>query len=137
MRRVTQSWTSTLGQSRIAVRPRSLPPNLMHLATQAAEAGARTAPAGKYSAACDGRGGTAATDDLFMARRSTPDRIVAARRAAAIARLVSAGDLPDRAAAWVARWETTIDGSPSRDDWESLDAWLARERLRGRRPAKP
>jgi hypothetical protein len=65
-----------------------------------------------------------------MARRADPDRIIAARRAAAIARLISAGELPDRAAAWVARWETTIDGPPARADWDGLDAWLARERPR-------
>lgn len=63
-----------------------------------------------------------------MARRSDPTRTDAARRAAAIARLVSAGDLPDRAAAWVARWEATIDGARGRADWESFDAWLDRER---------
>jgi hypothetical protein len=65
-----------------------------------------------------------------MARRADPDRIVAARRAAAIARLISAGEPPDRAAELVARWQMTIDGPPARDDWERLDAWLASERPR-------
>ncbi len=65
-----------------------------------------------------------------MARRADPDRIDAARREATIARLVSAGELPDKAAAWVARWENTIDGSRDRADWESFDAWLVRERDR-------
>lgn len=67
-------------------------------------------------------------DDPSVSRRADPKRIDAARRAAAIARLISAGELPDRAAAWVARWETTIEGPPAREDWERLDAWLARER---------
>jgi len=71
-----------------------------------------------------------------MSRRADPLRIEAARRAAAIARLVGAGELPDRAAAAVARWEATIDGQPSRADWERLDDWLGRERLRGTRPAQ-
>ena len=65
-----------------------------------------------------------------MARRSSPIRIDAARRAAAVARLVSAGELPDRAEALVARWEATIDGALGRADWERLDAWLDRERSR-------
>jgi hypothetical protein len=67
-------------------------------------------------------------DDPSVTRRADPDRIVAARRAAAIARLISAGEPPDRATAQVARWERAIDGPPARDDWERLDAWLARER---------
>jgi hypothetical protein len=69
-------------------------------------------------------------DDASVSRRADPTRIDAARRAAAIARLISAGELPDRAAAWVARWERTIDGPPARADWERLDGWLARERPR-------
>jgi hypothetical protein len=67
-------------------------------------------------------------DDSSVSRRADPDRIVAARRAAAIARIISAGEPPDRAAARVAQWERTMDGPPARDDWEGLDAWLARER---------
>jgi hypothetical protein len=65
-----------------------------------------------------------------MARRSAPDRIVAARRAAAIARLISAGEPPERAMERVARWEKTIDGPPAREDWERLDSWLAGDRPR-------
>jgi hypothetical protein len=75
-------------------------------------------------------------DDPFMSRRSVPDRIVAARRAAAIARLIGAGELPDRAEEWVARWETTVAGPPARADWERLDAWLARERSGGTPPER-
>jgi hypothetical protein len=65
-----------------------------------------------------------------MARRSDPVRIETARRAATIARLISAGEPSDRAAAWVARWESTLDRPGGRADWESFDAWLARERGR-------
>ena len=65
-----------------------------------------------------------------MTRRPDPLRIDAARRAAAVARLVSAGELPDRATAWVARWEATIDGARERADWEAFEAWLDRERRR-------
>ena len=67
-----------------------------------------------------------------MPRRSDPARIATARRAATIARLISDGELPDRAAAWVARWELTVTGQPGRADWESFDRWLARERPFGR-----
>jgi hypothetical protein len=70
-----------------------------------------------------------------MTRRSDPVRIAAARRAAAIARLISAGELPDRAAASVARWEAANGGPGDRADWESLDAWLRTERM-GRSPAE-
>jgi len=72
-----------------------------------------------------------------MARRADPDRIEAARRIAATARLISAGELPDRAAARIARWERSLDGPPTRADWEALDGWLARERPSATRPAKP
>lgn len=63
-----------------------------------------------------------------MSRRADPARIDVARRSATIARLVSAGELPDRAAALVDRWEATIAGVRGRADWESFDAWLGRER---------
>ncbi len=63
-----------------------------------------------------------------MPRRAEPVRIDAARRAAAVARLVSAGELPDRAAAWVARWEATIAGPRDRAAWEAFEAWLGRQR---------
>ncbi len=65
-----------------------------------------------------------------MATRSDPDRIATARREATIARLISAGELPDRAAAWVIRWESTLPGPADRADWERFDAWIVRERAR-------
>jgi len=69
-----------------------------------------------------------------VARRSDPVRIAAARRAAAVARLISAGELPDRAAESVARWEAANGGPADRADWESLDAWLGSGRTRRVRP---
>ena len=69
-----------------------------------------------------------------MARHADPDRIAAARRAAAIARLIGAGELPDRAVALVARWEATLADPPARSDWEALDAWLAARRPPARGP---
>ena len=69
-----------------------------------------------------------------MSRRPDPLRIAAARRAAAIARLVSSGESADRAATWVARWEAAMDRPRERADWESFEAWLANERSRGARP---
>ena len=65
-----------------------------------------------------------------MARHSDPARIETIRRAAATARLISAGELPDRAEAWVARRAATLAGLSGRADWESFDAWLTRERAR-------
>lgn len=49
-----------------------------------------------------------------MSRRSTPARLSDARRAATLARLISAGELPDRAEAAIAAWEarTAQDGRP-------------------------
>lgn len=49
-----------------------------------------------------------------MSRRSTPQKLSDARRAATIARLISAGELPERAEAAVAAWEarTAQDGRP-------------------------
>ena len=59
-----------------------------------------------------------------MSRRSTPDRIYAARRAATIARLVGDGQLRDRAEALVARWEAVAGERPrDRVFWEAFEAW--------------
>ncbi|MDQ3127093.1 MAG: hypothetical protein M3Q66_01365 [Chloroflexota bacterium] len=63
-----------------------------------------------------------------MSRRADPARIDVARRSATIARLVGAGELPDRATALVDRWQATTLGARDRADWESFDAWLDRER---------
>jgi hypothetical protein len=62
-----------------------------------------------------------------MSRRSTPERLSDARRAATLARLVSAGELPDRAEARIAAWEawTAHDGRP-RDGayWDAAWRWI-------------
>ena len=57
-----------------------------------------------------------------MSRRSTPERLEQARRSATLARLVSAGMLPDRAAAALAAWEASAaqDGRAIvADDWDA------------------
>lgn len=57
-----------------------------------------------------------------MSRPSTPERLQAAHRAATLARLVSAGLLPDRADAALAAWEarTTQNGRTIvADDWDA------------------
>lgn len=66
-----------------------------------------------------------------MSRRSTPARLEQARRSATLARLVSAGMLPDRAAAALAAWEAraaqdgqTIDA----DDWDAAFREIAGQR---------
>ena len=54
-----------------------------------------------------------------MARRPDPDRIHVARRAAAIARLVSDGHGRDAAARIVRDWEASLEGrQPTREEWE-------------------
>jgi hypothetical protein len=63
-----------------------------------------------------------------MSRRPDPLRIQAARRAAAVARLVSAGRSSDAAADIVTEWEHLHANSgrvPDRADWEAFDAWVA------------
>jgi hypothetical protein len=71
-----------------------------------------------------------------MARRADTARIDTARRAAAIARLIGAGELPDQAEGWVARWErTSAPETRDRVAWERFDAWLAVERSAGRDPS--
>jgi hypothetical protein len=57
-----------------------------------------------------------------MSRRSTPERLDAARRAAALARLIGDGELPDRAEDWIARWESIADAEGRRRDGTYWDA---------------
>ena len=57
-----------------------------------------------------------------MSRRSTPERLAQARRAATLARLVSSGLLPDRAGAALAAWEARAahdDRTIVADDWDA------------------
>jgi hypothetical protein len=66
-----------------------------------------------------------------MAHRPDPTRIAAARRAATIAGLVSAGRSPEVAAEVVAEWETGPGRSGralDRADWDGFDGWLAARR---------
>ena len=70
-----------------------------------------------------------------MSRRSTPEQLAQARRSATLARLVSAGMLPDRAAAALAAWEARTAVDPWRiaaDDWDAafLTSRQARRRHR-------
>ena len=66
-----------------------------------------------------------------MARRSTPERIASARRAATVARLVSDGRTRADAAGLVAEWEAALGRPPTQgdwDDWAGLERWLAGRR---------
>ncbi len=65
-----------------------------------------------------------------MSRRSTPERLAAARRAAILARLVSAGVLPDRAEAAIRRWEDA-QGDRVRDAAYWDEAFVAITQRRG------
>src|SRR5688572_25482780 len=61
-----------------------------------------------------------------MSRRSTPERIDTARRQATLARLVSAGELPEKAEAWVTLWEAQAasDGTQRGGAfWDAGWAW--------------
>ena len=66
-----------------------------------------------------------------MSRRSTPERLEQARRSATLARLVSSGMLPDRAAAALAAWEarTAQDGRTiATEDWDAAYQEIAGQR---------
>jgi hypothetical protein len=66
-----------------------------------------------------------------MSRRSTPERLDAARRAATLARLIADGELPDRAEGWIARWESTADAEGRRRDggyWDAGYLWIVIQR---------
>jgi hypothetical protein len=62
-----------------------------------------------------------------MSRRSTPERLDAARRAAALARLISDGELPEEAEAALRAWDhqAAQDGR-ERDGsyWEAAYRWI-------------
>ena len=60
--------------------------------------------------------------EVAMSRRSTPERLEEARRSATLARLVSAGMLPDRSAAALAAWEARQARDARTivaDDWDT------------------
>jgi hypothetical protein len=69
--------------------------------------------------------------EVAMPRRSTPERLDAARRAATLARLIGDGELPDRAEGWIARWESTADAEGRRRDgayWDAAYRWIINRR---------
>lgn len=66
-----------------------------------------------------------------MCRRSTPEHLDTARRAAALARPISNGELPIRADAWLLRWErqAALDGRGRGSAyWEAGYRWVASQR---------
>jgi hypothetical protein len=63
-----------------------------------------------------------------MSRRSTPERLDAARREATLRRLIGEGELPDRAEAWIGEWEVEAARRGRERDgayWEAGWAWIA------------
>jgi hypothetical protein len=72
-----------------------------------------------------------------MSRRSTPERIDQARRAATRRRLVGAGATEETADAWIAAWEFQAErdgldrGSAY---WEAGWSWIAEQRRSRVRP---
>ncbi|MBA2380825.1 MAG: hypothetical protein H0V73_01825 [Chloroflexi bacterium] len=68
-----------------------------------------------------------------MSRRSTPDRLSDARRAALVNRLIGAGELPTRAEAMVGAWEraTASDDRPHDGAyWEEAHRWIVDQATR-------
>jgi hypothetical protein len=66
-----------------------------------------------------------------LSRRSTPERLHAARREATLRRLIGEGELPDRAEAWIAAWETEAARKGIERDgryWDAGWAWIAMRR---------
>lgn len=65
-----------------------------------------------------------------MSRRSTPARLDTARREATRARLISDGEPPDRAEAWLARWEAEAAGQGLVHGayWAAGWRWIAERR---------
>ena len=72
-----------------------------------------------------------------MSRRSTPERIDAARRAATRNRLIGEGATEPTADAWIAAWEAQAaqDGL-ARDSayWQAAWDWIAEQRQHRMRP---
>jgi hypothetical protein len=72
-----------------------------------------------------------------MSRRSTPERIDQARRAATRSRLIGEGVSESTADAWIAAWEAKAAedglerGSPY---WQAGWDWIAEQREHGVRP---
>jgi hypothetical protein len=74
-----------------------------------------------------------------MSRRSTPERIDAARRAATRNRLIGERVTEARADAWIAAWEARAaqDGLERGSAyWQAAWEWIAEQRASRRLPAK-
>jgi hypothetical protein len=72
-----------------------------------------------------------------MSRRSTPERIDEARRAATRNRLIGERVTPATADAWLAAWaeQAAADGlEHGRGYWDAGWAWIADQRTRRARP---
>ena len=71
--------------------------------------------------------------EVAMSRRSTPERLHLARRAANVQRLMGEGELPERAEELVAAWEAKADAEGRARDgryWDQGWAWMAALRSR-------
>ena len=69
--------------------------------------------------------------EVAMSRRSTPERLHHARRAAIVERLVGDGELRERAEALVASWEARADADGLQRDgayWDAGWRWLVAQR---------
>ncbi len=72
-----------------------------------------------------------------MSRRSTPERIYEARRAATHNRLIGDGATEDAADAWIAAWhaQAARDGLEGGTDyWQGAWEWIATQRQHRVRP---
>jgi hypothetical protein len=74
---------------------------------------------------------------IAMSRRSTPERIHAARRAATRNRLIGERMNEETADAWIAAWEakTADDGlEPGSAYWQAAWDWIAEQRQHRTKP---
>jgi len=65
--------------------------------------------------------------EVAMSRRSTPERLHQARRAATVARLIGERQPPERAERLVASWEAKADAEGLEHDgrfWEAGWTWM-------------
>ena len=73
-----------------------------------------------------------------MSRRSTPERLHAARREGTLRRLILAGELPDRAERLIVAWETEADGRNLEHDgtyWDAGWEWIESRQTGPRSPS--
>ena len=62
-----------------------------------------------------------------MSRRSTPERLSEARRAAIRSRLIGDGLLPEQADRWIAAWAEKVGEPESAAEFDAAYEWIVSE----------